>query len=269
MQAETLLRSKIWLFVTLALIVVGVLVAYVFVSSLIGKNGNVLYYVFEVANSYPHDQKAFTQGLVFEAGVLYEGTGRYGESSLRRVELETGRILQIYNLSSEFFGEGITIVNDKIIQLTWREHRGFVYNKTSFELLQVFNYSTEGWGLTHDGQRLIMSDGSANLYFLDPNNFEKVGQVEVRYNGTLVSRLNELEYVKGDIYANIWLEDKIAVIDPINGQVKAWINCTSIKAAYSGNVLNGIAYDAETDRLFITGKLWSELFQVELIEVKE
>lgn len=268
MRTETLLKSKIWLFVVLALIV-GAFVAYVFVSSLIRKNGNVLNYVFEVVNSYPHDQEAFTQSLVFEEGVLYEGTGRYGESSLRRVELETGRILQIYNLSTEFFGEGITIFNDKIIQLTWKEHKGFVYDKTSFELLQVFTYPTEGWGLTHDGQRLIMSDGSANLYFLDPVNFEKVGQIEVRYNETPVSRLNELEYVKGDIYANIWFDDRIAVINPLNGEVKAWINCTGMRAAYSGDVLNGIAYDVATDRLFITGKLWSELFQVELIEVEK
>ncbi|NWG10545.1 glutaminyl-peptide cyclotransferase [Candidatus Bathyarchaeota archaeon] len=234
---------------------------------LVLRDRGVVHYVFEVVDSYPHDQDAFTQGLAFEDGVLYESTGLYGKSSLRCVELESGYILQIYNLSNEFFGEGMTIFNDRIIQLTWKEHKGFVYNKTSFELLEVFDYSNEGWGLTHDGQRLIMSDGSANLYFLDPDSFETLGQIEVRYNGSLVSRLNELEYVKGDIYANIWLTEQIVVIDPFNGQVKAWIDCTSIKAAYSGNVLNGIAYDVEGDRLFITGKLWSELFQVKLVEV--
>lgn len=262
-------NSKLYLLLVLVLIVVGAFIAYT-VSSLMSTSGDkVLHYTFEVVNSYPHDQDAFTQGLVFENGTLYESTGLYSKSSLRCVELETGRILQIYNLSSEFFGEGITIINDKIIQLTWREHKGFVYNKTSFELLEVFNYSTEGWGLTYDGQHLIMSDGSANLYFLDPDSFEGLGQIEVRHDGNLVSRLNELEYVKGDIYANIWLEEQIAVINPLNGQVKAWINCTNIKATHSEDVLNGIAYDVEGDRLFITGKLWSELFQVELIEVEK
>jgi glutamine cyclotransferase len=265
MQTRFMPKAELCKFLILGLIVVGAFVAASLMLAL--REKAVLHYVFNVVGAYPHDRDAFTEGLVFEDGVLYESTGLYGGSSLRRVELETGRILQNYNLSNEFFGEGITIFNDKIIQLTWKEHKGFVYNKTSFELLKVFNYPTEGWGLTHDGQRLIMSDGSANLYFLDPNNFETLGQIEVRYNGSLVSSLNELEYVKGDIYANIWPTGQIAVINPFNGQIKAWINCTSIEAAYSGNVLNGIAYDAEEDRLFITGKLWSELFQVTLTEV--
>jgi glutamine cyclotransferase len=178
------------------------------------------------------------------------------------VELETGAILQLHTLADEFFGEGITIFHDKIIQLTWLSHTGFVYDKHSFRLLQEFNYPTEGWGITHDGSQLIMSDGTATLYFLDPETFEITGQIEV-YDNVPVTRLNELEYINGAVYANIWLEEKIAVINPQTGQVKAWIDLAGIQA--TSNVANGIAYDARNHRLFITGKRWSELFEIRLV----
>jgi glutamine cyclotransferase len=224
-------------------------------------------YTYEVINVYPHDQNAFTQGLVIEDGILYEGTGLNGRSTLRRVDLETGNVLQMHALSDEFFGEGITVFGEKIIQLTWQSQKGFVYDKSSFDLLQNFSYSTQGWGITTDGSQLIMSDGTANLYFLDPETFEKTGQVEVHDNGT-VTKLNELEYINGEVYANIWLTDKIAIIDPPTGQVTGWIDLTGIYIQENSNpdsVLNGIAYDAESERLFVTGKLWSQLFQIKLI----
>lgn len=242
-------------------LVLTAIVAYTLLNA-----GTTLYYA-DVVNSYPHDVHAFTQGLVFYDGFLYESTGLYGNSSLRCVDLETGQVLKIYHLPGEFFAEGITIFDDKIIQLTWREHKGFVYNRSSFELIDEFSYSTEGWGITSDGQRLIMSDGSAKLYFLDPQTFEKIGEVEVLDNGKPISKLNELEYVNGYVYANVWYETKIAIIDVNRGKVTAWINCSDVKATYCGNVLNGIAYDTENNRLFITGKFWNQLFEVKLVKV--
>jgi glutamine cyclotransferase len=224
------------------------------------------HYSYRIVNTYPHNETAFTEGLVIDGGVLYEGTGLYGNSSLRRVKLDTGEVLQLHALSSDYFGEGITIFGDKIIQLTWQEHKGFVYDKGSFELLQEFSYSTEGWGITTDGSRLIMSDGTANLYFLDPETFQKIGQVEVHDNGT-VNRLNELEYIQGKVYANIWLTEKIAIINPQTGQVEGWINLSGLQNMQNqdADVLNGIAYDSAGDRLFVTGKLWSQLFEIQLI----
>ena len=226
---------------------------------------------YEVVKVYPHDQNAFTQGLVIENGVLYEGTGLYGSSTLRRVDLETGNVLQSYALPDEFFGEGITVFGDRIIQLTWQNQKGFAYDKNSFDLLQEFSYPTEGWGITHNGSTLIMSDGTANLYFLDPETFQKVGQVEVRDGNASVTNLNELEYINGEVYANIWMTDKIAIIDPQTWQVKAWIDLTGIYTQENNDpnsVLNGIAYDAEGDRLFVTGKLWSQLFEIKLIALE-
>jgi glutamine cyclotransferase len=226
-----------------------------------------LHYTYNVVNVYPHDENAYTQGLIFENGIIYESTGHYGQSTLRRVELETGNVTQLYSLPDQFFGEGITIFEDKIIQLTWKSGKGFVYDKTSFELLREFTYPTEGWGITHNGSALIMSDGTATLYFLDPETFQIVGQVEV-YDEESVARLNELEYINGMLYANIWTEEKIAIINPQSGQVTGWIDLTGINETENqntSNVLNGIAYDAEEDRLFVTGKLWSQLFEIELI----
>jgi glutamine cyclotransferase len=228
-------------------------------------------YTYEVINVYAHDPNAFTQGLVIDEGVLYEGTGLTGESTLRRVDLETGDVLQVHELPSNFFGEGITVFGDKIIQLTWQSQLGFVYDKSSFDMLQNFSYSTQGWGITTDGTRLIMSDGSANLYFLNPETFEKTGQVEVHDGNASVNKLNELEYINGEVYANVWLTDKIAIINPNTGQVTGWIDLTGIytpETGNSNNVLNGIAYDSENNRLFVTGKRWSQLFQIKLIEAE-
>lgn len=258
------------LHLTAILIVAVALVVGAVILVLLNNRPVPLNYTYNIVNVYPHDPNAFTQGLVIENGVLYEGTGLYGSSTLRRVDLETGNVLQSYALPNEFFGEGITVFGDRIIQLTWQSGKGFVYNKSSFELLQEFEYSTEGWGITHDGSQLIMSDGTATLYFLDPETFETVGQVEVHDNGP-VTNLNELEYINGEVYANIWLTNKIAIINPQTGQVTAWIDLTGIYTPESSNpnsVLNGIAYDAEDDRLFVTGKLWSQLFEIELIALE-
>ena len=226
-------------------------------------------YSYNVVNTYPHDRSAFTQGLVFEDGVLYEGTGLNGRSTLRRVELETGEVLQIHELPAQFFGEGVTVYGNDIIQLTWQSHVGFVYDRDSFELLQEFNYSTQGWGITHDGERLIMSDGTATLYFLDPETFEEIGRVGVYDNDGSVNRLNELEYVQGEIYANVWQTNCIARIDPQTGQVVGWMELKGLLTPEDRgepvDVLNGIAYDAENARLFVTGKLWPKLFEIELI----
>jgi len=226
-------------------------------------------YSYNVVNTYPHDRSAFTQGLVFEDGVLYEGTGLNGHSTLRRVELETGEVLQIHELPAQFFGEGVTVYENDIIQLTWQSHVGFVYDRDSFELLQEFNYSTQGWGITHDGERLIMSDGTATLYFLDPETFEEIGRVGVYDNDGSVNRLNELEYVQGEIYANVWQTNCIARIDSQTGQVVGWIELKGLLTPEDRgepvDVLNGIAYDAENARLFVTGKLWPKLFEIELI----
>jgi glutamine cyclotransferase len=233
-------------------------------------NTGPVQYTYKIINVFPHDPNAFTQGLIFEDGFLYESTGLYGYSSIRRVEMESGSILQLLSLPDEFFGEGITIFEDKIIQLTWKNNRGFVYNKHSFELLHEFEYPTEGWGLTHDESRLIMSDGSATLYFLDPINFTKVGQIEV-YDEEPVTQLNELEYIQGKIYANVWNDDTIAVINPQTGKVTGWINLEGIYDStnqYTGNVLNGIAYDANENRLFVTGKNWSQLFEISILPLE-
>jgi len=214
------------------------------------------HYTYNIVNRYPHNETAFTQGLAFEDGVLYEGTGRYGQSTLRRVELKTGNIIQLHALPDQFFGEGITIFEDKIIQITYKNNMSFVYDKSTFELLQTFEYSTDGWGITHDGSRLIMSDGTATLYFLDPETFQNIGQVEV-YDEEPVT-----------LYANIWKEEKIAIINPETGRVTGWIDLEGIRELVNqvtSDVLNGIAYDTNEDRLFVTGKMWSKLFEIELV----
>jgi|HigsolmetaAR202D_1030399.scaffolds.fasta_scaffold00067_7 Glutamine cyclotransferase len=228
---------------------------------------------FRVIASYPHDPEAFTQGLIYENGQLYEGTGLNGRSSLRRVELETGSVQQSVALEEQYFGEGITILGDKIYQLTWQNRVGFVYDKSSFALIGQFSYATEGWGLTTDGTHLIMSDGSSTIYFLDPNSFEVVRQVVVdNPTGGPISRINELEYINGEIYANIWQTDKIVRIDPNNGRVLGWIDLTGLLGPEDRvqpvDVLNGIAYDSENQRLFVTGKLWPKLFEIELIDLE-
>jgi len=248
------------------------LIFVIFLHAVILYSCSAVNFTYKVINSYPHDTTAFTQGLAFADGALYEGTGLRGLSTLRKVELETGDILQIRKLPNEEFGEGITIYEDRIIQLTWQSKVGYVYDRKSFELIEEFNYPTEGWGITHDGNRLIMSDGSSKLYFLDPETYEEVGQVEVLDNDIPVTMLNELEYIHGEIYANVWLTDRIVRIIPETGQVKGWIDLKGIlsnegRTEQEGE-LNGIAHDAENERLFVTGKLWPKLFEIELIPVE-
>ena len=226
-------------------------------------------YTYRIVNSYPHDPEAFTQGLVYVNGVLYEGTGLRGESTLRRVDLVTGQVLQSRSLPDQFFGEGVTVWDDRIIQLTWQSKVGFVRDLATFDLVREFRYPTEGWGLTHDGTHLIMSDGTATLHFLDPVSFEEVSRIEVLDGSSPVARLNELEFIDGEVYANIWQTDRIARISPESGQVTGWIDLTGLLSpedrTQEVDVLNGIAYDAENDRLFVTGKLWPRLFEIELI----
>ena len=227
---------------------------------------------YEVVNVFPHDPEAFTQGLIFLDGFLYESTGLYGGSSLRKVDLETGEVLQKVALKSGDFGEGLTIWEDTLIQVTWRENKGYVYDLVDFSLQEQFRYETEGWGLTHDGDMLIMSDGSSELYFIDPESFQVNDSITVTYQDEKVIRLNELEYIQGEVYANIWLTDSIIRINPETGQVTGWIDLGGILPAASktqdAGVLNGIAYDPETGRLFITGKQWPSLYEIKLIPIE-
>jgi glutaminyl-peptide cyclotransferase len=225
-------------------------------------------YRYNVVRSYPHDRKAFTQGLQYLNGFLYEGTGQIGQSSIRKVRLETGEVLQIRALDKPYFGEGIVIWKDSLIQLTWRSGIGFVYHRDTFEPQRTFSYKGEGWGVTHDGSRLVMSDGSRTLRFLDPQTLSQSGTLTV-YDGEVpVANLNELEFVKGEIYANVWQTQRIARISPKTGQVTAWIDLSGLldaRDAAGVDVLNGIAYDAEKDRLFVTGKLWPKVFEIQLV----
>jgi glutamine cyclotransferase len=227
-------------------------------------------YIYKVTASYPHDPEAFTQGLVYVDGSMYEGTGLVGRSSLRRVDLETGEVQKTKELPGPYFGEGITLFRDSIYQLTWQSHVGFVYDKSTFEEKHRFTYTTEGWGLTHDGKHLIMSDGTAKLYFLDPQSLEVTGYIDVLDAPEEIGelRLNELEYVRGEIYANVWPTNYIIRINPSSGRVRGWADMTGILdtkgAGSSVDVLNGIAYDARHNRLFVTGKLWPWLFEIKL-----
>lgn len=221
----------------------------------------------EVVAAYPHDPMAFTQGLAVANGRLYEGTGRYGASSIRRVDLETGRVEQRRELNARYFGEGITILDGRLYELTWRAGLGIVYDLESFDLLETFRYPGEGWGLANDGERLILSDGTSTLRFLDPESFEELGRVTVREDGTPLDRLNELELVDGEVWANVWYEDRIVRIDPETGEVLGALDLSRLYPASqrgSEAVLNGIAYDAEADRLFVTGKNWPQLFEIEV-----
>ena len=225
---------------------------------------------FEILATHPHDPDAFTQGLAWHAGHLFEGTGRIGTSWLRKVVLETGEVTQEHVLAGRLFGEGITVFGDRIIQLTYKAGEGIVYDLASFEEKRRFQYPGEGWGLTHDGKRLIMSNGSSELWYLDTETFERRGELAVTSHGKPVKLLNELEFVRGEIWANIWNSDRIARIDPRTGEVRAYVDLSDLKRAggISGDVevLNGIAWDAAEDRIFVTGKLWPRLFQIRVIE---
>ena len=223
---------------------------------------------YEVVHAYAHDPDAFTQGLAYDRGRLYEGTGLHGESELRLVELETGAVLQRASLDRTYFGEGISVLGERIVQLTWRQGLGFVYDRSTLVPYDEFTYDTEGWGLTHDGTRLIMSDGTATLYFMDPDSFAVLSTVSVHQNGAPVTRLNELEYVEGEVLANVWRTDKIVRIDPATGAVIAWIHLDGLareaNVTARDAVLNGIAFDSEGKRLFVTGKRWPKLFEIRL-----
>ena len=230
-------------------------------------------YGYRVVNEYPHDSEAFTQGLVYHDGVFYEGTGQYGESTLRRVDPETGEVLQSVALDPEHFGEGIAVLGDRISQLTWETETCFVYDRETFALLETFDYPTEGWGLTTVGDRLIMSDGSSRLVFRDPETFARIGSVDVLHSGGVpLEGLNELEFVDGEVWANVYRTDFIARIDPATGNVVGWIHLTDLLSAEDRagleelGVLNGIAYDDATDRTFVTGKNWPKLFEIDLVE---
>jgi glutamine cyclotransferase len=225
-------------------------------------------YGYRVINTYPHEASSFTQGLVFEQDQLYESTGNFGESHIFKVDLESGRIQKrCVSLPGKKWGEGITILNNRLYQLTYRSHQGYVYDLETFNVVDTFQYPAEGWGLTHDGTHLIMSDGSATLTYLDPNTLEPVRTIHVLNDQIPVSDLNELEYIQGRIYANIWLTDRIAIIDPGTGQVEAFIDLTGLRTRHPrGDVLNGIAYNSKTEKLYVTGKWWSELYEIEIVK---
>lgn len=230
--------------------------------------GGVLY-TYEIVAEYPHDITSFTQGLVVDDGELFEGTGRNGSSVLRRVDLETGAVLQEIALAFAFFGEGVTVFGDRIVQLTFLSRTGFVYDRDTFDLLETFAYDTQGWGITHDGSRLIMSDGSHVIRFLDPDTFEVTGSIEVFDDGEPLRHLNELEFVDGEIWANVWLTDFIVILDPDTGRINGRVDLTGLldpaDITAPVDVLNGIAYNETTGQLFVTGKLWPLLFEIRLV----
>jgi len=228
-------------------------------------------YGYRIVNRYPHDRTAFTQGLEYREGVLYEGTGLNGRSTLRKVKLETGEVLQQVKLGNAFFGEGITVLPHQIVQLTWQAGMGFVYDRDTLRTSRTFNYPGEGWGLTNDGRRVYMSDGTAQLRRWDPATLQEQQRITVRDGSKEIASLNELEWVKGEIYANVWQTERIARISPEDGRVVGWINLTGLLDEAERpqvDVLNGIAYDAAKDRLFVTGKLWPTLFEIQLVPVR-
>ncbi|MCF6297263.1 MAG: glutaminyl-peptide cyclotransferase [Flavobacteriaceae bacterium] len=229
-------------------------------------------YSYKIINEYPHDSKAFTQGFEYHNGFLYESTGQRGKSTLRKVELKTGKVLQKINIDKKYFAEGMTIFNNKIYQLTWQGNVGFVYNLESFELEKTFNYnkSKEGWGLTHDNKRLIKTDGTERIWFLNPETLKEESFIEAYTNSRKAEKLNELEFIEGKIYANLWQQNSILIVNPKNGAIEGIVNLKGLqsKVGKEGNdkVLNGIAYDAENNRLFVTGKEWNKVFEIELVK---
>lgn len=236
-----------------------------------GNDSLATRYSVDVVSRYPHDPKAFTQGLLYAGGYLYESTGQRGHSTLRRVALETGEVLAEHRLDDQYFAEGLALAGDRLIQLTWQAGKGFVYHRDSLELIEEFSYDGEGWGLTYDGKQLIMSDGSARLRLLDPESFQQTSHLDVTYQGQPLKLLNELEMVEGEIWANIWRYDLIVRIDPVNGNVIGAVLAGDLRRQVTGpyklDVLNGIAYDQENQRLFVTGKYWPAIFSIKLREM--
>ncbi len=225
-------------------------------------------YTFTIVRVFPHDSSAYTQGLAYRDGFLYEGTGRNGRSSLRKVRLETGEVIQRLELASEYFGEGISLFKDKVVQITWKSGVGFVYDLNTFRLLRKFSYSGEGWGLTANGHQLFMSDGTSEIRVFDPETFREIRRFKVHDGPTPVDQLNELEFVEGQIFANVWHSNLVAKISPQTGRVVGWIDLSGILSPVyrlePEAVLNGIAYDPLHKRLFVTGKLWPSIFEIRL-----
>jgi glutamine cyclotransferase len=251
----------------IALIPAGQPVRAQFICPGLGEDGTVPTAEARVVQTFPHDSRAYTQGLTIVDGQMYEGTGWLGESNLRRVDMASGTVLQQVDLPGNVFGEGIAVVGNRIVQLSWRNQTGYVYDRELFSQVGTFSYPFEGWGLTYDGSRLILSDGSNVLRFLDPESFAEIGQVPVSAAGRPINMLNELEYINGAIFANVWQTDRIAIIDPGSGNVCSWIDLTGINTAplsSRDDVLNGIAYDADAGRIFVTGKRWPTLFEIEV-----
>lgn len=232
------------------------------------EKDNAPVYGYSIINIYPHDKAAYTQGLVYDGQYLYESTGLYGSSTVRQVELETGRVLKLYRMPDRYFGEGLTIWKNQLVQLTWKSMIGFVYNKSDFEQIGDFYYDREGWGITNDSRHLIMSDGSDTLYFINPNTFSDEGTIKVKDSGKPVYQLNELEFINGEIFSNIYFNNRIAIISPETGAITAWIDLQGLadreKNSSKIDVLNGIAYNAKKNTLLVTGKFWPELFEIEI-----
>jgi len=227
-------------------------------------------YTARIVKTYPHDPGAFTQGLEFHTGALYESTGMVGQSGIRKVNLQTGKVLQQLRVGPPFFGEGITIVNGQLIQLTWQHQTGFVYKFPELQFQRQFSYSGEGWGLTNDGKQIYMSDGTAQIRVWDPATLKEIRRITVQDGGRQIAALNELEWVKGEIWANVWMTDQIVRISPSTGKVLGWIDLSHLPRDRSvADVLNGIAYEAATGRLIVTGKYWSSIYQIELVPAKK
>lgn len=231
--------------------------------------GGIAEYSYQIVHTYPHDPTAFTEGLFYLNGFLYESTGLENQSSIRKVKLETGEVVQKRDLSGDYFGEGIINWKDQLYELTWTTQVGFIYDLATFTPKGEFHYPGEGWAMTQDGKRIIMDDGTPQLRFWDPETLKEIGRITVTADGVPVPKLNELEWVKGEIYANIWETNRIARIDPNTGKVVGWIDLTGLLSPAESNsgadVLNGIAYDAAGDRLFVTGKKWPKLFEIKLV----
>lgn len=237
-------------------------------------NAKIPQYSFHIISTYPHDRRSFTEGLLLNNSYLYEGTGLYGQSKIRKVEMTTRKVVQEYSLSSHYFGEGITILGNQLYQLTYREHTGFVYDKNTFVLQKTFKYSTEGWGLTSDDKQLIMSNGSATISFIDPISLQKTRSIVVTVQDQKINSINELEYVAGKIYANVWPGSIILIISPENGKVEGWFDIQTLRptsgcgSSKTDCVANGIAYDEQNHNVIVTGKNWPYLYIIQLMQKK-